>query len=319
MTRAVVLRWVGRRAYAFGVLGAGLVWLATILALAGAHWWGFELFAPFRLQYAVGGLLAAGLTVARPGIATAAAALAGAVNLAFVAPWLGMAPSPAEDPLVVMSFNVHTRNVERAAACAEIRRHRPHVVFVIETDKAWLAALEGLEGYKVVTARPAPDNFGIVALSRIPGTTGQVHTFSEAGLPGIELRVPWRGEALALLGTHTFPPVDAFATSIRDTHLMEVAEWANSSTQAYAVFGDLNVTPHSSIFEDLEAQGELQRVGGLEPTWPAEPTWLAWGLGIPIDHALLGPGLAAADFVVGAHAGSDHRPIIVSLVPSDPP
>lgn len=80
------------------------------------------------------------------------------------------------------------------------------------------------------------------------------------------------------------------------------------------VLGDLNLTPWSPLFSDLEASTELTRAGrgyGLTPTWYAKVGTFAMGL--VLDHCLISDELQCVSHRVGADTGSDHRAVIVGL------
>ncbi len=80
------------------------------------------------------------------------------------------------------------------------------------------------------------------------------------------------------------------------------------------VLGDLNLTPWSPLFSDLEASTELTRARhgyGLTPTWYAKVGTFAMGL--VLDHCLISDELECVSHRVGADIGSDHRAVIVGL------
>lgn len=314
MPTAPAPSWLRLRLAGLGATVSGLLCIATLFAFLGPQWWGFELLVPFRVQYCVAALVALGLARLAPGRGWWLAVAALAVNFAFVAPEILPQTSPAAGPVLrVMSFNVLTGNRDFNAVKQEISSHAPDVIFALEVDQGWSDALTALEGYHVVVTRPTPGHFGIMALSRVPISQHEVRPMGELLLPSITLVVPWQGRELELLATHTLPPVNARTTEIRDRHLEQVARWSRSSTRAFALFGDLNITPFSRAFDRLRSEGGLHRVGGvLQGTWPARPGWLV-GMSIVIDHALLGDQLVARAFEVGEARGSDHRPIVVDL------
>jgi endonuclease/exonuclease/phosphatase family metal-dependent hydrolase len=79
------------------------------------------------------------------------------------------------------------------------------------------------------------------------------------------------------------------------------------------VLGDLNATPWSPYFRNLERAASLRDTGrrsGWRPTWPSAlpPLW------IPLDHCLVSKEIPYASRTVGNYVGSDHFPIIVDVV-----
>lgn len=296
-------------------LGSALLLFVTLVSLVpGESLWFAEQLNPFRLQYALAGLVLGLLVRLRPGRGWWSAAAVVGVNLACIVPlYLPAQPEPSQvPPLRVMSFNVHSPNREYRALRAEVVRVGPDVAFLFEVTEAWARELGLIEGYHAVLAQPEPGYFGVLVLSRVPVTKARVRLFSPAQLAAAEVRVPWHGRDLLLLGTHTLPPLDDDTTAVRRTHLQELAEWSRTTTTTHALFGDLNITPFSAAFTDLLEQGALRRAArGLHFTWPIGRRGAP--LSIELDHALLGPDLTAVRYEVGEAAGSDHRPIIVDL------
>lgn len=76
--------------------------------------------------------------------------------------------------------------------------------------------------------------------------------------------------------------------------------------------GDFNATPWSPSFHRLAHEGRLFNSldgFGLQVSWPESNL----ALRIPIDHALLGPGLAATDRGTGPAFGSQHRSLHITV------
>jgi len=76
--------------------------------------------------------------------------------------------------------------------------------------------------------------------------------------------------------------------------------------------GDLNSSSWSPAFRDLLRDAGLRdtRLGrGVQSTWPA---WLPM-VQIPIDHALVSPGVRVHGRFVGDRVGSDHLPVVLDF------
>jgi endonuclease/exonuclease/phosphatase (EEP) superfamily protein YafD len=81
------------------------------------------------------------------------------------------------------------------------------------------------------------------------------------------------------------------------------------------VEGDFNATPWSPSFKRLARDGRLGNSldgFGLQVSWPESNVLLR----IPIDHALLGPGLATTERGTGPSFGSQHRSLLVTVAPA---
>jgi hypothetical protein len=89
------------------------------------------------------------------------------------------------------------------------------------------------------------------------------------------------------------------------------ARTAGGSRLPTVVAGDLNATPWSPAFNELDDLG-LRRATGLAPTWPSALHGIS---GIPVDHV---PASRHWRLVASGREpdlGSDHRPVIARLVP----
>ena len=144
-----------------------------------------------------------------------------------------------------------------------------------------------------------------IVLTRVP-VNGVDHPDDSAfGPSAVELNVG--GDApLALVAFGTDSPTTPARALHRDRVLDAAARWSRAHPARRVVMGDFNATPWSPSFQALLHKGRLFNSldgFGIQPSWP-ESNALAR---IPIDHALLGPGLAAASRGTGPSFGSQHR------------
>jgi endonuclease/exonuclease/phosphatase (EEP) superfamily protein YafD len=101
----------------------------------------------------------------------------------------------------------------------------------------------------------------------------------------------------------------------RDRSLNAAARWSRAHGPRRIVMGDFNATPWSPAFRRLVHDGHLTNSldgYGLQVSWPESNVVLR----IPIDHALLGPGLATTDRATGPSFGSQHRSLHVTVAPA---
>jgi endonuclease/exonuclease/phosphatase (EEP) superfamily protein YafD len=185
------------------------------------------------------------------------------------------------------------------------------VIFLMEVDARWLAALEPLKAkYPHHFAEPRTDNFGIALFSRIPWEYAAPLYFGKADLPSIEVSMQQEGRRFVLIGTHPIPPVGSGAAALRDAQLGELADYVAQLRDPAIVVGDLNATPWSTGMRRLAGRN----LGFRSRVAPWAPTWRAGSLfAIPIDHALVTAPLAVTRRAVGPDVGSDHRPLEVTV------
>ena len=311
------------RALAFSLLRLGLlaVTLATLAGyLAGFHWV-LELFSHFRVQLAAGALLLLALALFLGGRWSSGLALAVLLaNLYPVWPYLpGIGRAEAEQPpsLRVMAFNLHNEHADLARIEAYLARKRPDLVLLTELPPgamAWLASLRTDYPHQALD-RPV-SIFDVALLSRRPIAATDFDRSVSPYLPVMTARLCAEettepAGCLTVVGLHAANPLGASA--LRDRQLRLAAQKSAAVADgAVLLLGDLNTTPWSPIF------GEVLEQGGLRDSaqgFALKGTWLNRNplFGLPIDHALLGEGLASGSREVGPDLGSDHYPVVTDI------
>ncbi len=308
-------RLVGRLA-----LGVALpVLAATGAGLLGSWWWAFDLTVHFRVQYAaVLGASALGLGAVRWWKAALVTAAGMALNLALVIPAYlgGPAPAQPESPtLTVLSFNVRSANRERTAVMDYLRQGAADVVFLHESSVDWERDLLNADLPYALWFPRLPGNIFGTAVLTPPGAVVEALDLGGTGFRSALVTMPYAGGTLEVLGTHPVSPTNAARTARRNAQLEAVAEWSADRPGPLVVVGDLNTTPWSAVFRDLETRGRLvnsQRGFGLQASWP-----VGWGpLKIPLDHLLHTNDLTTLSRQLGPALGSDHYPLRVTLAPA---
>lgn len=324
ITNSAAWRAVLGRLSAAGV--ALLVLLSVASAAAAASHW-FDLATHFRVHYtlaALAGLLL--LAVARFWRWALVAGLVFAVQgtavwpylaPALTAPLTATATATTVPDLRVLHANVLTSNDQFSALVELIARTEPNIVVLQETDNRWMNALASLGTvfpHRLGIERA--DNFGLLVLSRWPDTALQEVTLVPGGTPAIAAQIPTRQGTVHLLTMHPVPPLGAGWSAARNRHLAAAGELLGAWPDRKLLIGDLNITPWSPHFQSLLDAGGLadsRRWRMLGITWPS----FAPLLGLPIDHALGGDGLALQRLERHWLEGSDHAALfsVWSLVP----
>jgi len=108
---------------------------------------------------------------------------------------------------------------------------------------------------------------------------------------------------------HPMPPISPVYAKIRDASLrMEMQRLARQNTSGI-LMGDFNDTPWSAGIRSLEPT--LSRASGMQPTWPNVYGLLSL---LPLDHILVTRHWRVQAYALGPNVGSDHRPVIATLV-----
>ena len=114
---------------------------------------------------------------------------------------------------------------------------------------------------------------------------------------------------------HVFAPVGAGQPALWHAQLSRLAAHLRSAPRPILVAGDFNATTDMRPFEDIEDLGLRDAAvlsgRGWEMTWPRNQHFV-----IPylrLDHVLLSPTLTVSGYHLGTGAGSDHRPLEMSI------
>jgi len=305
----------------------GVLVLLTVLAFFARTFWAADLVANLRVQLVIA-LLVAGmgsLLLRRWRFFVTVL-----VILSLHLPWFHNAfPEPSSDlrlthVMTVTSVNVLSANREYAQVIDSLHEVDPDVIAVLELTPVWDQQLRrGLSAYQHVVVSPEDQsNFGIGVYSKYPLKDVQFFHAVE-GVPSIALTVGNQdaeeaGKELRLFVTHPLPPMNRVLFEDRNRQLRDVGQRIREYRQQVpglpvVLLGDLNLTPWSPCFDDLQANSGLKR--GID-RFTLEPTWYrfrGFPFGLVIDHGLIDPRLVCTRFQVGRAIGSDHRSITLDL------
>jgi len=283
----------------------------------------FELVSNFRVQLTILAFALALAFAARR--MRAAAAVATLLLVAHAVPLWPYAtarpPAVAGEGtrLVLMAANLHVAQADMGRFEAQLELVRPDVVFLVDLPRdirRRMAAWK--ERYPWQVYGPRSRRFqAILLMSRVPIVESRLE-FDEGPWvePIIEARVcpdaRAAGACLTLVGVHPANPLKSRVR--RDGHLARAVGHADGVDDGRAVLlGDLNVTPWSPSWHDIVGPSRL-RDAALG--FPLRATWVSRfaPFGLAIDHVLVGPAVAVADFRVGADFGSGHLPVIAEIL-----
>lgn len=310
--------------------------IATFSALAfvGFIGWPIELFAHFRVQYAV--LLAMSIPyllyleysrLNRLYLASCIVALI--ANIAVVA-FTSISFSTASNqtqagatPLSLLQFNVNSSNTNYPKFDKLIERTKPDIVCVEEVSEGWRDHFEKLKSiYPYQSLRARTDNFGIGILSKYKIVHESREPIGIAGVPTIfvDIFLPAKSQPtesgkklIQVIATHPPPPLDSNYTNMRDIQMREIAKRIAQSQKLTILAGDFNCTPWCNIFTDFVKESGLldSRLNkGIQPTWPTMLPYMV----IPIDHIFMSPEIKCTERSVEEESGSDHSPVFAKFL-----
>jgi endonuclease/exonuclease/phosphatase (EEP) superfamily protein YafD len=238
-----------------------------------------------------------------------------------VQPWylIPLGSSPKLDALRVLSWNVYAANVEFDSIVEVIRKSNPDVLVIVEVRPDLLERAPWIkEQYSKCEVIPNSGGAGIGVYCRADDrkyiVDFEVHYFESRLMPSIvaTLTSPDGTRRVDLVATHTFSPTPPYRAIVRDKQLGKFLEWSQKQTNPQCLVGDLNTTPWTRSFWELERAGfrDSRHGAGNCASWPA---WLG-SVGIPIDHAMTrGECTITERKVLSTYAGSDHQPIEFKL------
>lgn len=221
--------------------------------------------------------------------------------------------------LRVMSVNALATNTNHQALLDEVRRADPDVLVVIEVAEHWERALGSLRDvypYSSMARSMEHPHLGVEVFSKLalrdipfpPELRG-------SGFRGLILDVETPTVTIRLIAAHPDPPISIRASRNRDRFLRLLNQVVRDSDSGpVLVVGDLNTTPWGHGYRLLTRGTSLRnaRLGfGVRGTWHARLPAL---LRVPIDHVLANKSFGVISFETGADIGSDHLPVIASLI-----
>jgi endonuclease/exonuclease/phosphatase (EEP) superfamily protein YafD len=214
----------------------------------------------------------------------------------------------------VLIANILQTNRESGRFLAEVGRHDPDLVLVVETDRWWQEQLTPLEAvYPHRVLHPLDNTYGMLLYSRLPLSEVTVRDRVSQDIPSISAKVRLRsGQLVHLHCVHPEPPQVDNDVEQRDAELLLVAEQVAKDGGPTIVCGDLNDVAWSHTTRLFQRISGLldPRVGrGLYPTFHADHWFARW----PLDHLFHDTCFRLVELRVLGHVGSDHFPVLVRL------
>jgi endonuclease/exonuclease/phosphatase (EEP) superfamily protein YafD len=301
---------------------------STVLTLFARTHWLADLLANLRMQQLIA--LTAALVMCvmhRRWMGLAVVVLLVAMHL----PWFGSTLRRSNrreidehSRLTVTLANVLTGNRRHADVAADLTSRDPDIIVVLELGSALAVKLsaEISQVYPYAVVRPQDQgNFGIGLFSKYPLAEEDVFTLN-LGIESIAATVKIVDQEYRIYATHPLPPIGARGFSARNAHLSRLAQRTKrfqkqSPATAVVLVGDLNLTPWSPHFTDLERASGLVRASRR---FDVTPTWYrfqSFPFGLILDHGLISKHLQCISYTVGPDIGSDHRSITLTLAQTE--
>jgi endonuclease/exonuclease/phosphatase (EEP) superfamily protein YafD len=222
----------------------------------------------------------------------------------------------AGDTISIFAANVYQENREYAKLLAQIRQTDPDIIFLLETDRHWAAALNELKDtYKYHLEEPIDNTYGLLFYTKHKLVKGNVVHLVKNDIPSIDviLELP-SGQPVQLYGLHPEPPVpgeNLYATA-KDKELMKVALKVRECQIPCIVFGDLNDVAWSrttTLFRKTSGLLDPRRGRGFYSTFSAK----SWFLRFPLDYIFCSSDFGLVRMKRMPKNGSDHFAVYTQL------
>ena len=288
----------------------------SIVTLLPADHFALQLFSHFRLQYLVVSflLLLVFIALRRRGYA-GALLLVCLLNGSFIFPWyFDTQEHDKGTDLTFLLANVLSSNTHYERLFDLLDEEDPDVIALLEVSPDWLVELDALRSdYPFSYAEARDGNFGIALFSRLPITSADHVDSPPFGYPTIFASLKIGNDSLHLVATHPMIPVNKTFFEARNEQLQSLPALLQKTAGTTVLIGDLNSgmwEPNYRALEEATGLRNSRRGFGILPTWP---TFMPFAM-IPIDHVLVSKEIGVKSVHTGRRIGSDHLPLIVTLV-----
>lgn len=277
-----------------------------------------DLPSHFILQYAIGAIVVFVVALIFKSPLAVHIMLAAALCLCLwqLKPFIPKAPqTSAGNTLKILQVNVLFLNKDTVTLRNLVDEEKPDIILAAEVNTAFAKMFRNIiSDYPHQTAISSDETaYGIAVLSKTPLEPVQKKDFDMGGIPAQLIKMQHDGKLLSIVSIHPANPVNDIGS--RDREFAALEKWFAEEKPEYALLaGDFNATPYCPALKQLQKQTGLQnaREGkGLYGSWPS---WVPPFMRIPIDHTLVTKNIGVVDLRVGSDIGSDHLPVITSLV-----
>lgn len=222
-------------------------------------------------------------------------------------------PAPGTRAISVISYNFYKDNARAAADAAWLIEQDADILILLEASRVHGAAGAALRAKYPVTVDCSPDyDCSTLVLSKLPLISQRRLANGDAedrkALSALIARFDVDGRPLSVLALHQSRP---WPLGNQPRWTAELNEATASLTGAAVMAGDFNSAPWTFATRRIAASGHFRLATGLATSWPAGQPAL---VRLPLDQLYLRGPVAAAALHTGPRLGSDHLPLIATIV-----
>jgi len=225
-----------------------------------------------------------------------------------------IAEAQPQSDIVLISANVEMSNRNYQPTIDLVAETQPDVLFLMETDQAWMEALAPLlERYSTVLREPKDNYYGMVFATNLETESAEIVYLTDDNTPTLLSQLKTgTGDVFRFLGLHPRPPVPGDDTEARDEQLAYAARFGKVENMDLVVMGDFNDvvwSKTSHYFKHVGGYLDPRQGRGFISSFHAKYPFLRF----PIDHFFVTKGVVVSSFKRGPAIGSDHFPMIAQI------
>ncbi|MGB0177998.1 MAG: endonuclease/exonuclease/phosphatase family protein, partial [Owenweeksia sp.] len=222
----------------------------------------------------------------------------------------------AKDPIKLLISNVYQPNKQYGKLLRHINRHKPDLVFLVETDQAWKDGVQEVEKtYQHPVCQPLDNTYGMLLYSKLNVSGCEVRQLVEKDVPSVRAIIESpSGKKIRFYGLHPEPPSpteNPYSTE-RDAELLIVARECEKEKLPILVVGDLNDVAWSYTtdrFLRISGLKDPRKGRGIFSTFHAKNVLMRW----PLDHIFCSQHFQLIKMRRLRGIGSDHFPVLIEL------
>ena len=223
----------------------------------------------------------------------------------------------ANNTISIMTANVLTTNKNAAGLLREVHQWRPDILVTLETNAWWQQQLDVLGAdYPYTIKCPLENLYGMHVYSRLPLEDPAIQFLIEPNIPSMHaLAILPSGQQVRVHFLHPAPPSPSEneESTERDAELLVVAKSVVNAELPVIVAGDLNDVAWSAttrLFRKISGLLDPRVGRGMFNSFHADYWCVRW----PLDHLFHSDHFMLKDIRRLPSFGSDHFPMLITLV-----
>lgn len=220
-----------------------------------------------------------------------------------------------ENSLSIIISNVEMKNDNTDSLLNLLKRRKPDLIMLLETDKKWQKGISEIEkDYPFTHHYPLENTYGILFYSKKEIRNFEYEFLVNEEIPSVSCQIKMNDKWVNFYGLHPEPPFPTQSknTEERDAEILMVAKTISEDDTPTIVAGDLNDVAWSFTTELFQKKSRMldPRIGrGFFSTFHARKFYARW----PLDHIFVSKEFQLNKMERLQYVGSDHFPIYIQI------